>query len=184
MSKKKTKSRKTAVRKKAKKQKKSFLQIFLQLLVILLAVALIAFAASYVHIRKNKSEAGRAQTTSSEMPVESIASDTVHTNASALKPSNSLLQGTWVSKNDGTMFTINGNDFVIDIPSVEDVAPMKGMIVVTDSDFTVINEETSDCAGVKGQYSFTLLNEDVLIRLREDNCLKRSQMLDAEWFKL
>lgn len=178
------------------KKSKSLLNSILLLLVVLLSLAAIAFAASYVYLRstdKSKVETVTENTETDEKSeaaftekseAEILASDAEKTKTNSLSQP-SLLQGTWVSTENGTMFTVENSSFTIDFPSVEAMKPMKGKIKVSKNSFVVLNNnEGAFCTKIEGNYSFEFKGEDLIIKLRNDECSQRANQLNASWFRL
>ncbi|MBS4060064.1 MAG: hypothetical protein KG029_06675 [Bacteroidetes bacterium] len=193
-----TKRRRSPVRKTRSRTSKSnnFLKSVLLILVVLISLALIAFAASYVYLRN--SEEGEIENSIENTPsdaesksdfTERTEAEFLSTEAELKKKSElkqtSLLEGTWVSAENGAMFTVANSSFTIDFPSIEAVKPMRGQITVSKNSFvTVNNKDMAACQGVEGNYSFELNGEDLVIKLKKDKCTQRASQLNASWFRL
>ncbi|MDO8899032.1 MAG: hypothetical protein Q7V19_15380, partial [Bacteroidales bacterium] len=161
-----------------------------------ISLALIAFAASYVYLRtSDKGEEGnlieniQADTAGESDFTDRKETEFLTTEAELKKKSEVIqktaLEGTWVSAENGAMFTVTNSSFTIDFPSVEAIKPMRGQISVSKNSFVTINNaDMALCQGVEGNYSFELKGEDLVIKLKKDNCTQRASQLNAPWFRL
>ncbi len=193
-----TRRRKNPVRKTKSRTSKSngLLKSILLILVVLISLALIAFAASYVYLRtSDKGEEGnlieniQADTAGESDFTDRKEAEFLTTEAELKKKSEVIqktaLEGTWVSAENGAMFTVTNSSFTIDFPSVEAIKPMRGQISVSKNSFVTINNaDMASCQGVEGNYSFELKAEDLVIKLKKDNCTQRASQLNASWFRL
>ncbi len=96
------------------------------------------------------------------------------------------LQGeTWVSTYNGAMLAIEGNRYTLDFPSVEARKPMMGAIGFTANGFTLTNHNQDDvCKNETGAYTFSFEGDELMIKVKNDPCIRRSTNMEAAWFKL
>ena len=158
------KKRKTGSRRggSSKKGNHRGLQLLLQLIVILLVLSGIALAAAYVYQRQ------------SGIKTNDLSSES---NENSSQPTENLLTGTWINNDTGAMFTIEGNHFNLDFPSVEAGKPMIGKIQFSGNSFILNATPMNDCENITGKYTFKLHEDDLKIILVNDNCTKRAHKL-------
>lgn len=186
MAKKKPAKKKKPVRRSTAPKKKTsdrYLRLILRFLVVVLILVFIAYVASYVFLRSSS--------TVPPVKKELRADDTSNADISSESrtPTNnqfvvSVLDGTWVSTENGALFTIDRGGYTLEVPSVENTDPLKGNILVTDFRIELVGASTSVCAGISGIYSFQLHEDEIMLALQADSCIRRSQLLEGKWFKL
>lgn len=178
--------RRPASRRKAKPKSagKGILRLLLQVLVVLLSLALIAFAASYVYLRKqaNNDTEQNAAAAVQNNPSTALVAETE--GPLTQKAQISVLEGTWVSADNGTMLSFVAENYSIDFPSVEAGKPVKGTFTVKGNRLNLLSSDASGCETIKGAYTFSIEGDDLQIFLKEDACAKRSSALVSSWFKL
>ncbi len=165
------KKRKTGSRRggSSKKGNHRGLQLLLQLIVILLVLSGIALAAAFVYQRQ------------SGIKTNDLSSES---NENSSQPTENLLTGTWINNDTGAMFTIEGNHFNLDFPSVEAGKPMIGKIQFSGNSFILNATPMNDCENITGKYTFKLHEDDLKIILVNDNCTKRAHKLEGSWYKM
>jgi len=95
------------------------------------------------------------------------------------------LKGTWVSNYDGTMLTIKGDSFTLEMPSVDASSKVKGRIIIEKTIATFINDSKSkSCPSLEGHYSFSFENDELIFSLIKDECDTRINRMSVSWFKI
>lgn len=185
-----------------KKRKRSFLRkkrnttgTFKSLSLFLLAVLIlgsVALMLSYFILKKDRQEAPEV----SEITVSKVEpkQDAPHSGKEGKNTSKtdieveirSPLQGqTWVSTYNGAMLAIEGHRYTLDFPSVEEVKPMMGAISFTANGFRLVNHNQDDvCNNESGVYTFYFEGDELIIKVQNDPCIRRSTHMEAAWFKL
>lgn len=178
--------RRPASRRRAKPKSagKGILRLLLQVLVVLLSLALIAFAASYVYLRKQANNDVQKDATAAVQNNPSTALVAETEEHLTQKAQISVLEGTWVSVDNGTMLSFAAENYSIDFPSVEAGKPIKGTFTVKGKRLNMLSSDAPGCEAIQGNYTFTIEGEDLQIFLKEDACTKRSNALVSNWFKL
>lgn len=182
-----TQRRRPATKRRSEKKTTSqgFLRLLLQVLVVLLLLAVIAFAASYVYLRKQNGDAApKSIPSSKEQLMQTTSGENTKTESIASKAEKTILEGTWVSTDNGAMLTFSADQYTIDFPSVEAVQPMKGSFLVKETMLELLSSNDPKCISAIGRYSFTFKDGDLHLKLTDDSCLRRSNLLGAVWFKL
>ncbi len=158
--------------KRAKEPKGSILTILLLFIIISILTAAIAYF--FYNIGK----------TNSHLPAKmSIGkAKTISKNHNTL--TKSILNGTWVSSNDGRMLEIRGTLFSMELPSVSKHEIIKGSIHINGDVVTIIYSGTKDkCSENPGIYSFVINREGVRFSVKHDNCPGRKQIFSTTWEK-
>lgn len=163
MTKRKNKRRKT-------KNSNSFMIFFIIVIVLAMLSFIITYLVTQTEATTDENAANNQET---EITTEKITE----------KPK---LEGTWASYNDGAMLTIKGQDFTIELPSVESAIVASGKIVIKDKTVTfVYTFQASDCGIKPGVYEFRFKNSDeVTLKKIDDTCNARSEQLSATWFRV
>lgn len=166
-----TRKRKTGSRRSgsSKREKNRGLKLLLQLLAIFLVLLGIAIAAAYVYQRQSGVK-------TIDHPSESIANSS--------QSIENLLAGTWINSDNGAMFTIEGDHFNLDFPSVEAEKPVNGKIQFSGNSFTLSATPMAVCENITGNYTFKLQKDDLKITLVNDDCTKRAHQLEGSWYKM
>jgi len=167
-------------KRKAKSRKKKKNNTFLIFFLIIIALALVAFAITYL-VTETEKEA-IVNTVVDEPKVDKPV-----TKPEVMSPQNQnlILDGTWASYNDGAMLTITGLNYTIELPNVEGTMIGRGRIVVNNNKITFVDtDQDSQCSIKPGVYSFTLDNDEVIFEKVEDDCTSRSARIEATWFKV
>lgn len=94
------------------------------------------------------------------------------------------LKGTWVSNYDGTMLSIKGDSFTLEMPSVDASSKIKGSIIIEKTIATFINDANAVCPSVEGHYSFSFENDELIFSLIKDECDTRINRMSVSWFKI
>ena len=180
--------KRTAKRRSSKKKTGNSFAVIILIIVVL---ALLAFGITYVMTNdvsvddyfSLKSEKTEIEAKKNDNKVNDTKTEKVvkEQNVSVA----GVLEGTWVSNNDGAMLTINGKEFTIEQPSVDSPQKIKGTVVYGKNTITFINNnEKSDCGIRPGEYSFVVDNDGVTFSLINDTCKSRAIQLECNWFQL
>lgn len=158
--------------KRGKKNNNSFMIFFF----VVIILAILSFAVSYFVIQADSSEMEKiVQTENVNTDPEPVS--TIVSNA---------LEGTWASYNDGAMLTVRGQNFTIELPSVESSVIASGKILVKDNKVTFVYTNQDSGCGIKpGEYVFTFDSDDEFtFKVVDDSCKSRKDQLSATWFKI
>ena len=105
----------------------------------------------------------------------------------AKKPSpvpQNLLDGTWVSSNDGRILEIHGDRFSLERPSVSDHEIIKGSIKISGNTATILYSGTKDkCSSRPGVYTFYKGKKSIRFSVKQDVCTGRKQIFSTTWEK-
>ncbi|PLX14155.1 MAG: hypothetical protein C0598_02035 [Marinilabiliales bacterium] len=169
--------------KKAKsRKKKSNNNSFGKIAIIVLILAILSVVIAYFVL--NKDDFNFSQTIEKVYDNESDT-QTIKKDETKVKTAINPLKGTWVSNYDGTMLTINGNNFTLEMPSVDASSKIKGSIIIEKTIATFINDaDAADCPKTEGHYSFSFENEELVLSLIKDKCELRIRRMSASWFKI
>lgn len=96
-----------------------------------------------------------------------------------------MLEGNWVSDENGTMLEIHGNKFSMDSPSVDNHTFYEGALSVSGNTvtFTFKGKNTS-CPNQVGVYTFQFKEKQLIFKIKEDSCTTRSAKLPGNWVRL
>ena len=105
----------------------------------------------------------------------------------AKKPSpatQNLLDGTWVSSNDGRILEIHGDRFSLERPSVSDHEITKGTLNIRGNTATILYTGTKDkCSSRPGVYTFYKGKKSIRFSVKQDVCAGRKQIFSTTWEK-
>ncbi|HHL57584.1 MAG: hypothetical protein DRI88_13450 [Bacteroidetes bacterium] len=97
----------------------------------------------------------------------------------------SVLDGTWVSKYDGAILTVNGRSFSLELPSVDKQVLVAGTIRIHEQTAVLKNiSANANCKGLEGQYTFSVKDKNLQFQLVKDECAGRKERMTAGWFRL
>lgn len=173
---------KTGSKGKSKKTSAGKLQGFLKVLVVFLILALIAIAAGYVYVKQTGTTSSIPPQEPGNTLIKEENSPTTE-NQSVVAEKKSVLEGTWVNGENGSMLSIHQSSFTLDYPSVEAGKPINGNIFIQDHKI-VIEVKTEACKTMKGSYSFKLTGDDLSIKAVNEACQKRENMFQNDWYRL
>jgi hypothetical protein len=161
-------------KRKYKKQKKQNKNSFVIFFVIVIVLAILSFVITYLVM--DSESVGVENST--------IVSNTEE--KTEIIKQEASLDGTWASYNDGSMLTISGRNYTIELPNVEGTVAASGTIVINNNTITFINtNQDSDCSIKPGVYDFTLDgNDELKFKKVNDSCQGRSERMEATWFKV
>jgi hypothetical protein len=181
----------TSRRRSAKKQQPA-LKGFLLLLVVFISLAIIAFAATHVYVRLNKQTTNPATI---EQPQPQIADTVAIVEPTHDEPPKTEMQkkpefepglaGTWVSNSSSAMITFEGDNYTLDLPSVEDIPIIKGSFSLSSGTIILKTAEGPHyCPKTTGRYTYKLKGDELTLRLQSDGCKTRSNELNSSFFRL
>jgi len=168
-----------AKRKYTKRSPKRKNNSFMIFFIIIIVLALLSFLISYF-VTQTESEA-----VGDDIKTEEVRNkETPPSNNE--ESFNSILEGTWASYNDGAMLTIKGQNFSIELPSVESSVAASGSIKIVGKVVTFIySNKDSGCGDKPGVYEFIFDNDDeITFKKINDDCANRSNQLVASWFRV
>lgn len=163
-----------------RKKKKGNGQL-IKFVLIVLFIAIISVLIAYFYTNREKFKL----TETVENMMNSSSDTTVITKKIKKQVKDNPLKGTWVSNYDGTMLTIKGDSFTLEMPSVDASSKVKGRIMIEKTIATFINDaDTKTCPSVEGHYSFSFENDELLFSLIKDECETRKNRMSVSWFKI
>lgn len=137
-------------------------------LAIVVALALISIVAAYFIT----DEEDKIKTEKTDSPTKTIGQGKEE------------LNGTWVSKYDGTMLTIKGLDVVFEMPSVDEAQKITGSISIEKNIITFLPSE-GPCGNEEGHYFYSIDQKgELFFKLIKDKCQNREDLMSMTWFKL
>ncbi len=146
-------------------------------LVIVIILALVSFAISYFVMQTDSEIVKTDPNIEETKTIPKVAKKSISNNL--------ILDGTWASYNDGAMLTINGQNFSVELPSVESTVLASGKVVVKNNTATFIyTHNGSDCGVKPGVYTYKVQNDEVVFKKKDDSCGSRVGLLVATWFKV
>jgi len=166
--------------KKGKRRKPQKSGSFSTILLIIILLAVIAAIVSYFLTRKSKPitkpQTEQVESNNEPQNKQPEASETA-------KPGvKTILEGTWVSRNDGALLEFHNNTFNIDIPSVDSHNYQKGSFSIEGSQITFSYPEgKNSCGAEKGIYTYELSHGSIQFKVEKDNCKSRQEKLVAIW---
>ena len=120
-------------------------------------------------------------------PQKKAASEPAVVVATSKKPSppvQNLLDGTWVSSNDGRILEIHGDRFTLERPSVSDHEITKGTIKISGNTASILYTGTKDkCSTRAGVYTFYKGEKSLRFSVKQDACAGRKQIFSTSWEK-
>ncbi len=188
----------------ASKKKKGGLGRTLVLVIIsIIVLAAIALSISYFYIKNDRKSAPEFkevaiidpikttneltpdQQTGQSKSISAVSDEKEVSENKSRNYSKSSIDGTWVSTSNGAMLSLENETYLIDFPSVEKIKPLNGHFVVKDKNITFIATGKDDACGTEpGQYSFSIMEDDLVFNKISDKCDKRAKSITARWFKL
>ncbi len=149
---------------------------------VIIVLALIAFIITYFIMSDEKVDKDVLSQTETQEIVKKDGKSVDKENDLNISE---LLEGTWVSNNDGAMLTIKGRDFTIELPSVDNPEKTNGKVVYTKANITFVNTDKDNDCGIKpGEYEFIMRNGEVTFIVVKDDCKSRVTQMSSSWFKL
>ena len=149
------------------------------LLVIVLLAVIAAITAYYLtkkpaHSKKSQTEQLQTKKANENRKTQSPATG----NSKAT----TVLEGTWVSQNDGALLEFHNNTFSLDLPSVDSHSYKKGIFSINGNLITLSYSNTNNACGTqKGIYTFKLSDGSLHLKAKKDDCKFRKQKLVATW---
>ncbi len=178
------KKRKTRRKSTAKKNGNSSMG---RLLIVLVIIAVLAFAITYIITTTSQKDASIKESAKSENPMPEKVKDENQSRMANEGPTikKGNIDGTWVSENDGSMLTIKGRDYTIELPNVDGTVMESGTVVVLQHQVTFVNTvEDADCTVSPGVYKYEVVENTIVFQKVEDKCKSRVSRLSANWFKI
>ncbi len=163
-------------RRAKKRQKVQPTGSLLTIFIVIIIIAILAAAVAYFLYGTRKTE---------QKIIEKTTTVTKKTIPEKQKvTAKSVLEGTWVSTNDGRMLTIHGISFTLELPSVSDHEIVKGTFRITGNKATIVYAGSKDkCAESPGTYSFKISRKSVIFTVIQDKCPGRKQIFSTTWEK-
>lgn len=164
-----------AQRKTKKSKTKISIRTILFVIIILAAVAALITFFIYQHegdqSRKNKGpSASQIEIKQTSPPILSS------------KPTKSVVDGNWVNDDNGVMLDFHHAKFSIDSPSVDNHTFYKGSFTISkDKIIFNFNGKNNPCPNQRGIYTYTLKNNQLVLKAISDSCNIRKQKLDGAW---
>lgn len=175
-SKKNSMAKKTNTKKKKNKGNGQLMKFVL----VVLFIAIISVLIAYFYTNREKFKL----TETIENMMNSSSDTTVTTKKVKKQVKENPLKGTWVSNYDGTMLTIKGDTFTLEMPSVDASSKVKGSVLIEKTIATFINDANAVCPSVEGHYSFSFENDELIFSLIKDECDTRINRMSVSWFKI
>ncbi len=150
-------------------------------------LAAISLSISYFYIKNDRKSAPRISEIDVTKPNPEIEKPIENESKTNQRKSEALAlyEGTWVSTANGSMLTLKKDSYLLDFPSVEKKMPLEGHFIVTGNSITFIGSNNEiNCGAEPGQYSILIKEKDLILKKSVDKCGKRSNLLEATWFKL
>lgn len=153
------------------------------LLTILLVIVLLAVIAAITayYLTKKPAHSKKSQT---EQLQNKKANENKETQppATGNSETTTLLEGTWVSQNDGALLEFHRHTFSLDLPSVDSHSYKKGIFSIDGNQITFSYSNINNvCGSQKGIYTFKLSNGSLHLKAKKDDCKFRKQKLVATW---
>lgn len=152
----------------------------LSILLVVIVLAVIAAITAYyltkkpVHSKKSQTEQPHNQKTNGNKNTKSPAKENTVTTT--------VLEGTWVSQNDGALMEFHENNFSLDLPSVDSHSYKKGIFSIEGNQVTFSYSNINNaCGKQKGIYTFKLSDGSLHLKAKKDACKFRKQKLVATW---
>ncbi len=170
-------AKKTNTRKKKNKGNGQLIKFVL----VVLFIAIISVLIAYFYTNREK-----FKITETIENMMNSSSDTVGiTKIIKKQVKDNPIKGTWVSNYDGTMLTIKGDSFTLEMPSVDVSSKIKVKILIEKTIATFINDANSkSCSSIEGHYSFSFENDELIFSLIKDECDIRINRMSVSWFKI
>lgn len=107
-------------------------------------------------------------------------------NPSPLANKFNLINNTWVNKEDGSLLSFNEDkSFSLDFPSVDSDRNISGIFEINKNILSLTFNETGGyCNDKTAQYRFEINNQDLKLKVKNDNCKRRKSQFTAGWFLL
>ncbi len=176
---------------KPKKQSKKKIQInlFIKLMLIILFVSVIM--TSILLVVKSFKNAGVEEVNMPDMQEKVISEVKEQVVSEAKKQEtivdlkkvfkeNHTLNGCWFSTLQGSALTMDEYGYRIDFSGVDASEPIVGKYSVDGNQIIFFNVE-SECEGIEGVYKITFNTRDISLVCKDDDCIKRKNVLEAGW---
>jgi len=152
----------------------------LSILLVIILLAVIAAITAY-YLTKKPVQSKQSQT-------EQLHNKKANENRKTQSPATgypkatTVLEGTWVSQNDGALLEFHNHTFSLDLPSVDSHSYKKGTFSIEGNMITVSYSNTNNaCGRQKGIYTFRLIGGSLHLKAKKDACKFRKQKLVATW---
>jgi len=144
------------------------------LLIIIVLVGLLSYAVSYLFINNTPQE---------EVVV---TQRNVNTEVSAGKGTTEIMspiEGSWYSTYDGTMLTISGTSFKMELAGVDESKVIKGTLLIKEAEVIFMNDSSSKtCVNKPGKYWWKVKDKDNLFFTKiNDPCSNRVDRMIGGW---
>ena len=168
-----------STRKRKQRNTKGSGNLLTLLLVILLLAIIAAITAYYLTQKPASGKKFQTEQSHNQKSSKNTQSEASTINKSETK---TILEGTWVSQNDGAILEFHNNTFSIDLPSVDSHSFQKGTFSVEGNQviFKYLNAKTP-CGKEKGIYTYKVSDGSLRLKARKDDCKIRKQKLVATW---
>ncbi len=168
----------STTKKKTKKAKGSG-----SLSTVLLVILLLAVIAAVIAYYFSKKPVPRAHPKTEQIQKRKTSEKKTQKNTTTVSSVvKTILEGTWVSQNDGAILEFHHNLFSIDLPSVDSHNYKKGDFSIKGDQITFsYTGENATCGKEKGVYTFKLSDGSLQLKAKKDACKLRKHKLVATW---
>ena len=163
----------TGSRKRSNTRKKTSAGSPITLALIIILITVLAAALFYFFYIDQKPQKRTASVPAVAVPAKKLS-----------PPAQNLLDGTWVSSNDGRILEIHGDRFSLERPSVSDHEIIKGTLKIRGNTATILYTGTKDkCSSRAGVYTFYKEENSIRFSVKQDVCAGRKQIFSTTWEK-